>query len=281
MLAMTAAHPTLMQADPLLSRASFAPTGFALENLQIIGGMSKSGHKKHPSGCFFCARILCPIPVPTLDLRQPPISRLHKPPLWEQSLLAMTAAHPTLMQADPLLSRASFAPTGFALENLQIIGGMSKSRHKKAPFGVLFCAPILCPIPAPALDLRQTPISRLHKPPLWEQSLLAMTAAHPTLMQADPLLSRASFAPTGFALENLQIIGGMSKSRHKKAPFGVLFCAPILCPIPAPTLDLRQTSISRLHKPPLWEQSLLAMTAAHPTLMQADPLLSRASFAPT
>jgi hypothetical protein len=101
---------------------------------------------------------------------------------------------------------------------------------KEAPFGVLFFARIFCLIPAPTLDLRQTPISRLPKPPLWEQSLLAMTAAHPTLMQADPLLSRASFAPTGFALENLQIIGGMSKIRHKKAPFGVLFCAPIYAP---------------------------------------------------
>jgi hypothetical protein len=37
-------------------------------------------------------------------------SNLFEQDLWEQSLLAKAAAHPTLMQADPLLSRASSLP---------------------------------------------------------------------------------------------------------------------------------------------------------------------------
>ncbi|WP_212613445.1 hypothetical protein, partial [Pseudomonas brassicacearum] len=40
------------------------------------------------------------------------IAGWHRSKLWEQSLLAMTAADSTSRQAVPLLSRASFAPTG-------------------------------------------------------------------------------------------------------------------------------------------------------------------------
>ncbi len=75
-------------------------------------------------------------------------------------LPAKKAAHPTLMQADPPLSRASFAPTGICS------GRKSVDRHRLSVGA----------------------------------SLLAKTAAHPTLMQADPLLSRASSLPQGFTV---------------------------------------------------------------------------------
>jgi hypothetical protein len=78
-------------------------------------------------------------------------------PLWEPSLLAMAAAHPTSMQADPPLSRASPLPQGIGGEH-----GVGE-----------------------------------HPRTLWEQGLPAMAAAHPTSMQTDPPLSRAGSLPHG------------------------------------------------------------------------------------
>ena len=71
------------------------------------------------------------------------------------SLLAMTAAHSTRIQADPPLSRASSLPQGIWVGHKFYI-------HRRSSVGA---------------------------------SLLAMTAAHPTRMQADPPPSRASSLP--------------------------------------------------------------------------------------
>ncbi|MGK3121457.1 hypothetical protein ACCT23_23905, partial [Pseudomonas corrugata] len=83
-------------------------------------------------------------------------------PLWEPSLLAMAAVHPTSMQADPPLSRAGSLPQGMVMNTLF------------------------------ARDAK----------PLWEPSLLAMAAVHPTSMRADPPLLRAGSLPQGNGAED-------------------------------------------------------------------------------
>src|SRR3546814_12261091 len=70
----------------------------------------------------------------------------------------MTETHSTSLQADPPLSRASLAPTGF-------LGRIQRLRRTRKTVGA---------------------------------SLLAMTETHPTSRQADPPLSQASLAPTAF-----------------------------------------------------------------------------------
>ena len=127
-------------------------------------------------------------------------------------------------------------------------------------------------------------IAGWHRSKLWEQSLLAMTAAHPTSRQTDTLLSRASFAPTGDfcwqgnrRLAPIQTVGAKLARDDGGHPTSRQTNTLLSRASFAPTGIYVGKKIAGWHRSKPWEQSLLAMTAAHPTSRQTDTPLSRAS----
>ncbi len=96
---------------------SESAAGFDFPATQIFSVGAKLARDSGGSGCkdVGCVGLFASKLAPTGDLRQASISRLPKSSLWEQSLLAIVVGRLASMLDVPPSSRASFAPTGFAL----------------------------------------------------------------------------------------------------------------------------------------------------------------------
>ena len=118
------------------------------------------------------------------------------------SLLAKAAAQPTSSQADPPLSRASSLPQGIGagcevcVQPRTQCGSKACSRWRRH---IQHHHSLIHRFREQARSHRGLVVdvkSAANREPSVGASLLAMAAAHPTSSQADPPLSRASFAPT-------------------------------------------------------------------------------------
>ncbi|BBP56424.1 hypothetical protein PHLH4_00140 [Pseudomonas sp. St316] len=295
---MAAAHSTSMQAAPPLSRASSAPTVFPDLYTDIASTPNPCGSElaRDDAGTF---NIDASSPTAIASkLSSHSFSgfvhrhRLHPQSLWEPSLLAMTPVHSTSMQAAHryreqaqlpqffrICTQTSPAPQSLWEPSLLAMTPVhSTSMQAAPPLSRASSAPTV--FPDLYTDIASTPI------PVGA-SLLAMTPVHSTSMQAAPPLSRASSAPTVFPDLCTDIAStpnpcGSELARDDAGTFNIDASSPT-----AIASKLSSHSFSgfvhrhRLHPQSLWEPSLLAMTAAHSTSMQAAPPLSRASSAPT
>ncbi|SFW83382.1 hypothetical protein SAMN03159439_05534 [Pseudomonas sp. NFACC04-2] len=143
--------------------------------------------------------------VATERLRSP------QPPFVEASLLAIAVGQFALILDVPPSSRASPLPHWFwgGAQNLhppQLPCGSGLARDSGGSAGRdVGCAAVFAGKPAPTLVWGVHRAYIHHNSPVGA-SLLAMTAAQSIPMQAEPPLSRASSAPTGFALRSIRSV---------------------------------------------------------------------------
>jgi len=172
------------------------------------------------------------------------------------SLLAMAVGQLARMLDVPTSSRASSLPhwicgrLRFPGDSNLLCGSKACSRWRWVSLQGCGCTGLFASKLAPTVDLRQASISRRPKPPLWEQSLLAMAVGQLARMwMYRPLREQTrshsgSAAGFDFAATQGSSVGAKLARDGGGSACKDVECTGLFASKLAPTLDLRQASIS-------------------------------------